>query len=46
MIGSEVLKILETAAAIDRDFKVFGALKHKYRLNAPVSVDFVRNAEE
>ncbi|MBD5129422.1 MAG: SMI1/KNR4 family protein [Ruminococcaceae bacterium] len=46
MIGSEVLKILETAAAIDGDFKVFGASKHKYRLNAPVSADFVRNAQE
>ena len=45
MIKSEVLKILETAAAIDRDFKVFGASKHKYRLNAPVSGAYVRTAE-
>ncbi|MCM1165978.1 MAG: SMI1/KNR4 family protein [Lachnospiraceae bacterium] len=41
-----VLKALETAARIDKDFVVFGAGKHKYRLNEPVSVDFVRAAEE
>ena len=41
-----VLNILETAAGIDKDFKVFGAAKHKYRLNDPIPVDFVRNAEE
>lgn len=46
MNKNEVLKILETAAGIDKDFKVFGAAKHKYRLNDPIPVDFVRNAEE
>lgn len=46
MNRNEVLKILETAAGIDKDFKVFGASKHKYRLNNPIPVDFVRNAEE
>ena len=39
------LKILETAAAIDKDFKISGASTHKYRLNDPVAVDFVRYAE-
>lgn len=46
MNGNEVLKILKTAAGIDKDFQVFGATKHKYRLNDPIPVDFVRNAEE
>lgn len=46
MLLNDVLKILETAAGIDKDFKVFGASKHKYRLNDPIPVDFVRNAEE
>ena len=46
MNKNEVLKILETAAGIDKDFKVFGAAKHKYRLNDLITVDFVRNAEE
>lgn len=41
-----VLKALESAARIDKDFVVFGASRHKYRLNEPVSVDFVRAAEE
>ena len=46
MNRNEVLKILETAAGIDKDFKVFGASGHKYRLNDPVPVGFVRRAEE
>ena len=46
MLLNNVLKILETAAGIDKDFNVFGAAKHKYRLNDPIPVDFVRNAEE
>lgn len=46
MLLNNVLKILETAAGIDKDFKVFGAATHKYRLNDPIPVDFVRNTEE
>lgn len=46
MNREDVVKALEAAAEIDKDFKLFGASKHKYRLNAPVSVDFVRAAEE
>lgn len=46
MNREEVVRTLAAAAAIDRDFRVFGASKHKYRLNAPLSVDLVRAAEE
>lgn len=46
MNREDVVKVLEAAAEIDKDFRLFGASKHKYRLNAPVSVDFVRAAEE
>ena len=46
MYRDDVLKILGTAAEIDKDFNVFGAAKHKYRLNDPIPIDFVRNAEE
>lgn len=46
MNREEVLKTLNAAAEIDKDFKLFGASRHKYRLSAPVSVDFVRAAEE
>lgn len=46
MNRNEVLKILETAAGIDRNYKVFGASRHKYRLNDPIPVGFVRQAEE
>ena len=45
MNRDEVLKILETAAGIDKDLKISGASTHKYRLNDPVAVDFVRYAE-
>lgn len=46
MNREEILDTLKDAAEIDKDFKLFGASRHKYRLNAPVSVDFVRAAEE
>lgn len=45
MNRNEVLTILKSAAEIDKDFMVFGTSKHKYRLNDPIPVDFVRNAE-
>lgn len=46
MNREEIEKIFKAAAEIDKDFKLFGASKHKYRLNAPISPDFVRAAEE
>lgn len=46
MNREEILEALKAAAEIDKDFRVFGASSHKYRLNDPVSVDFVRAAEE
>ncbi len=46
MNREEIEKILKAAAEIDKDFKLFGASKHKYRLNAPISSDLVRATEE
>lgn len=46
MNREDVVKVLKAAAEIDKNFKLFGASSHKYRLNDPVSVDFVRAAEE
>lgn len=42
----EVLKTLRNAAETDKHFDVFGAKKHRYRLNEPVPPDYVRAAEE
>ena len=46
MNREEILETLKAAAEIDKDFKLFGASRHKYCLNAPVSAEFVRAAEE
>lgn len=46
MNREKILETLKAAAEIDKDFKLFGASRHKYRLRDPLSVDFVRAAEE
>lgn len=43
---NEILEILEKAKHIDSRYELFGADKHKYRLNPPISASFVRSLEE
>lgn len=42
----EIEKILQKAARIDSKCSLFGAEKHRYKLNAPIDAPFVRNLEE
>lgn len=44
--SNEILEILERAKRIDSRYELFGADKHKYRLNPPISASFVRALEE
>lgn len=42
----EILKILNQARKIDKKYELFGASKHRYKLNPPISVPFVKSIEE
>lgn len=42
----EILEILAKAQRIDAEYELFGASKHGYRLNDPIKIDFVHQAEE
>ena len=37
---------MNKARAADPKFELFGASRHKYKLNPPISAEFVRTAEE
>ena len=42
----KIVEILEKARSADPDYELFGASKHKYRLNPPIGADLVRITEE
>ena len=42
----EIVEILKQARSIDCNCELFGAKKHKYQLNQPISISFVRALEE
>lgn len=46
MERDKILKILAQARRIDPDCRMFGASAHQYRLNPPLSEQFVRQAEQ
>ena len=42
----EIVEILKQAKRVDSRYELFGAKKHKYQLNPPISTSFVRAIEE
>lgn len=40
-----IYELLNKANEVDREYKVFGASKHKYKLNSPASMDEIRALE-
>lgn len=41
-----IVEILKQAKSIDSQYELFGTRKHKYQLNLPIRVSFVRSLEE
>jgi len=42
----EIYLILNKAASVDKNLQLFGAGKHKYSLNKPIDISYVRKAEQ